>query len=80
MNELDPDEQLVVDTVADFVDHEVRPVARELEHADAYPGDLIDRMKELGVYGLAVPEEFGGTPVSMPCYVHVTEELAGSLR
>jgi alkylation response protein AidB-like acyl-CoA dehydrogenase len=76
VNELDSDEQLVVDTVADFVDNEVRPVARELEHADTYPAELIERMKELGVYGLAVPEEFGGTPVSMPCYVHVTEELA----
>lgn len=76
MYELDSDERLVVDTVAEFVDHEVRPVASELEHANAYPGDLIDRMKELGVFGLAVPEEFGGTPVSMPCYVHVTEELA----
>jgi alkylation response protein AidB-like acyl-CoA dehydrogenase len=38
------------------VDDEVRPVARELEHANTYPERLIERMKELGVFGLAIPE------------------------
>ncbi|GAA1850268.1 acyl-CoA dehydrogenase family protein [Actinomadura bangladeshensis] len=70
------DEQFVVRTVHDFVDKDVKPVARDLEHADAYPGALIEKMKELGIFGLAVPEEYGGNPVSMPCYVLVTEELA----
>ncbi|MGW0908847.1 acyl-CoA dehydrogenase family protein [Streptomyces sp. NPDC002853] len=73
---LSEDEQFVVSTVRDFVDKEVRPVVRELEHSDTYPEALIEQMKRLGVFGLAVPEEFGGTPVSMPCYVLVTEELA----
>ncbi|MFF3643232.1 acyl-CoA dehydrogenase family protein [Streptomyces sp. NPDC002564] len=73
---LPPDEQLVIRTVRDFVDRRVRPVARELEHADTYPTELVEGMKELGVFGLAVPEEFGGTPVSTPCYVLLTEELA----
>ncbi|MEV5846936.1 acyl-CoA dehydrogenase family protein [Streptomyces sp. NPDC051985] len=73
---LPDDERLVVRTVREFVDKDVRPVVRELEHADTYPGSLIDRMKELGVYGLAIPEEYGGNPVSTPCFVLVTEELA----
>lgn len=73
---LSEDERFVVRTVRDFVDREVKPVVRELEHADTYPEALIERMKQLGVYGLAVPEEYGGTPVSTPCYVLVTEELA----
>ncbi|MES5818783.1 acyl-CoA dehydrogenase family protein [Streptomyces sp. RG80] len=73
---LSEDERFVVRTVRDFVDREVKPVVRELEHADTYPAALIERMKQLGVYGLAVPEEYGGTPVSTPCYVLVTEELA----
>ncbi|MGW3093402.1 acyl-CoA dehydrogenase family protein [Streptomyces sp. NPDC001102] len=73
---LSADEQLVVRTVRAFVDKDVRPVVRELEHTDTYPEALIERMKELGVYGLAIPEEYGGTPVSMPCFVLVTEELA----
>ncbi|MGW7070403.1 acyl-CoA dehydrogenase family protein [Streptomyces sp. NPDC054855] len=73
---LSEDERFVVRTVRDFVDREVRPVVRELEHSDTYPEALIEQMKRLGIFGLAVPEEFGGTPVSMPCYVLVTEELA----
>ncbi|MEV3914805.1 acyl-CoA dehydrogenase family protein [Streptomyces canus] len=73
---LSADERLVVRTVREFVDKDVRPVVRELEHSDTYPEHLIERMKELGVYGLAIPEEYGGTPVSTPCFVLVTEELA----
>ncbi|WCE01287.1 acyl-CoA dehydrogenase family protein [Streptomyces sp. HUAS 31] len=73
---LSEDERFVVRTVRDFVDRDVKPVARELEHTDTYPEALIERMKELGVFGLAVPHEYSGTPVSMPCYVLVTEELA----
>ncbi|NEC25329.1 acyl-CoA dehydrogenase [Streptomyces sp. SID8111] len=76
LDALSDDERFVVTTVRDFVDREVKPVVRELEHADTYPENLIEQMKELGIYGLAVPEEYGGNPVSMPCYVLVTEELA----
>ncbi|WP_409062574.1 acyl-CoA dehydrogenase family protein [Streptomyces sp. SYP-A7185] len=76
LDTLSQDEQFAVRTVRDFVDRQVKPVVRELEHADTYPEALIERMKSLGVFGLAVPEEFGGTPVSMPCYVLITEELA----
>jgi alkylation response protein AidB-like acyl-CoA dehydrogenase len=65
-----------LDILREFVDRDVKPVVRELEHSDTYPERLIERMKGLGVYGLAVPEEYGGNPVSMPCFVLVTEELA----
>ncbi|MGW7634800.1 acyl-CoA dehydrogenase family protein [Streptomyces decoyicus] len=73
---LSEDEQLVVRTVHDFVNQEVKPVVRELEHANTYPEALIEQMKQLGIFGLAIPEEYGGTPVSAPCYVLITEELA----
>ncbi|MGW6007855.1 acyl-CoA dehydrogenase family protein [Streptomyces sp. NPDC055210] len=73
---LSEDEQFIVRTVQDFVDKEVKPVVRELEHGNTYPEALIEQMKRLGIYGLAVPEEYGGTPVSVPCYVLITEELA----
>jgi alkylation response protein AidB-like acyl-CoA dehydrogenase len=69
-------EDLIIDTVHKWVDREVKPVAREMEHADEYPEKLIEEMKALGIFGLAIPERFGGSDVSMPCYVHVTEELA----
>ncbi|MFC7340240.1 acyl-CoA dehydrogenase family protein [Saccharopolyspora griseoalba] len=73
---LDEAERLVLDTVREFVDREVRPVASELEHADAYPHELVEQMKRLGIYGLAVPDELGGNEVSTACYVLITEELA----
>jgi hypothetical protein len=76
VSSLTEEERAIVDTVREFVDREVRPVARELEHADEYPGKLIDQMKALGIFGLAVPEAYDGSPVSARCYVGVTEELA----
>lgn len=76
LDALSEDERFIVRTVHDFVDKEVRPVVRELEHANAYPEALIEQMKQLGIFGLAVPEQYGGSPVSLPCYVLVTEELA----
>jgi len=76
VSELSAEEQQVVATVREWVDREVRPVARDLEHANEYPEKLIEQMKQLGIYGLAIPEPYGEAPVSMPCYVGVTEELA----
>src|ERR1044072_6480799 len=73
---LSVEEQGIVDTVRDFVDRDVRPVVRELEHADTYPEALIEQMKRLGVLGLAIPAPYGEVAVSTPCYVAVTEQLA----
>ena len=76
MDGLNEEEAAIVEVVRDFVDREVRPVARELEHADAYPHKLIEQMKEIGVFGLAVPAPWGEMQVSAECYAAVTEELA----
>jgi alkylation response protein AidB-like acyl-CoA dehydrogenase len=73
---LSPEERAVVATVADFVERGVRPAARDLEHANEYPGSLIEQMKALGIFGLAIPEPYGDAPVSTPCYAEVTAELA----
>jgi alkylation response protein AidB-like acyl-CoA dehydrogenase len=73
---LSTEEQAVVDTVADWVDREVRPVVRDMEHANTYPEKLIEQMKEMGIYGLAIPAPWGDAPVSMPCYALVTAELS----
>ena len=74
--DLDPDERDIVAVVHDWVEDSVRPVARDLEHDNAYPGELIEAMKRLGVFGLAVPQDYGGSGVSTPCFALVTEELA----
>jgi alkylation response protein AidB-like acyl-CoA dehydrogenase len=73
---LSAEEREVVRTVAEFVDRDVRPVVRDLEHANTYPGELIDQMKAMGIFGLAIPEPYGEAPVSTPCYAEVTAELA----
>ena len=69
-------EEEIVEVVARFVDEKVRPVARQLEHADTYPEELIEQMKSLGVFGLAIPEPYGDAGVSTACYALCTEELA----
>jgi alkylation response protein AidB-like acyl-CoA dehydrogenase len=73
---MNDDEAMLVATVREFVDKEVRPTVREREHANEYPEAWIEQMKRIGIYGLAVPEEYGGTPVSMWCYALITQELA----
>jgi alkylation response protein AidB-like acyl-CoA dehydrogenase len=73
---LSDEETMLVDTVRAFVDRDVRPTVREVEHANSYPEAWIEQMKLIGIFGLAVPEEYGGTPVSTRCYVLVTQELA----
>ena len=76
IDELNEDEQAMVELVRDFVNREVRPAARELEHANTYPDKLIEQMKQLGIYGLAIPEPWGDAQVSTPCYARITEELS----
>ncbi len=76
MSYLNEEEHFLVDTVRAFIDREVKPTVRDVEHANEYPERWIKQMKEIGIYGLAVPEEYGGMPVSMPCYAAVAEELA----
>ncbi|VEG46657.1 butyryl-CoA dehydrogenase [Mycolicibacterium flavescens] len=73
MNE---EETMLVATVRAFIDREVKPRVRDVEHANEYPEAWIEQMKQIGIFGLAIPEEYGGSPVSMPCYVEVTQELS----
>jgi alkylation response protein AidB-like acyl-CoA dehydrogenase len=70
------EEVAFVEVVRRFVDKEVRPVVRDLEHANTYPGDLIDQMKELGIYGMTVPAPYGQSATSTECYALVTEEVS----
>jgi alkylation response protein AidB-like acyl-CoA dehydrogenase len=73
---LSEQERLAVSVTRQFVDDDVRPAVRDLEHANEYPDKLIDQMKGLGLFGTAIPEAYGGNPVSTSCYVLITEQLA----
>jgi butyryl-CoA dehydrogenase len=71
------DEQLaIIEMVRDFVDRDVRPTAPELEHADEYPTELVARMKELGLFGVTIPEEYGGAGLDLTTYALVQVELS----
>jgi len=76
MEGLSDDEREIVMLVREFVNRDVLPVVRELDHSNTYPEKLIETMKELGVFGLAIPAPWGHAKVSTPCYVLVTEELS----
>ena len=76
MDGLSEEEDAVVALVREFVDREVRPSVRELEHGNVYPDKLIEQMKEMGIFGLAIPGPWGEAQVSAQCYSAVTEELA----
>lgn len=62
--------------VKEFVDEQIIPVAQELEHKDEYPQQIVDQMKEMGIFGLMIPEEFGGLGESLLTYALCVEEIA----
>src|SRR3954465_13928441 len=66
----------ILATVRSFVDKEVIPHAQELEHADTYPADIVEGMKEMGLFGITIPEEYGGLGESLLTYALVVEEIA----
>ncbi|HEV7754422.1 MAG TPA: acyl-CoA dehydrogenase family protein [Mycobacteriales bacterium] len=69
-------QQEILSTVRSFVDKKVIPTAQELEHADEYPQEIVDQMKEMGLFGLTIPEEYGGLGESLLTYALVVEEIA----
>ncbi|QHE70454.1 acyl-CoA dehydrogenase family protein [Rhodococcus sp. WAY2] len=66
----------IIDTVRTFVDRDVIPVAQELEHSDTYPQAIVDKMRDMGLFGLMIPEEYGGLGESLLTYALCVEELA----
>ena len=66
----------ILATVRDFVDKEIIPVATELEHRDEYPAQIVEGMKELGLFGLTIPQAYGGLGESLLTYALVVEQIA----
>ncbi len=69
-------QQEILKTVRVFVDQKIIPVAQELEHADEYPTEIVEGLKELGIFGLMIPEEYGGLGESLLTYALCVEEIA----
>ncbi|WP_144122100.1 acyl-CoA dehydrogenase family protein [Catellatospora sichuanensis] len=66
----------ILETVREFADKEIIPRAQRLEHADEYPEEILAGMKEMGLFGLTIPEEYGGLGESLLTYALVVEELS----
>ena len=66
----------IIDTVRQFVDKAIIPHAQELEHADIYPQEIVDQMRDMGLFGLMIPAEYGGLGESLLTYALCVEELA----
>ena len=69
----------IVNMVRDFVKREVEPVAAKLDEEDIVPHDLIDQMKELGLFGITIPEEYGGLGLDYTTFAHIFVELSKGL-
>ena len=73
---LTDDQQELLKLVRQFVDEQILPVATELEHRDEYPQEIVDGMKEMGIFGLMIPEEYGGLGESLLTYALCVEEIS----
>ena len=73
---LTEEQQEIVGLVRRFVDEQIMPVATELEHKDEYPAEIVEGMKELGIFGLMIPEQYGGLGESLLTYALVVEEIS----
>jgi alkylation response protein AidB-like acyl-CoA dehydrogenase len=73
---LSDDQQEILKAVRQFVDEKIIPVAQELEHADEYPTEIVEGLKELGIFGLMIPEEYDGLGESLLTYALCVEEIA----
>jgi alkylation response protein AidB-like acyl-CoA dehydrogenase len=70
------DEAMILDSVDRFLETEVRPVAHDLEAKDEYPADIVEQMKELGLFGCIIDPEYGGLGLSTTTYAKIIERMA----
>ncbi len=74
--DLTPEQEEIVGTIRKFVEAEIIPVASELDHADEYPHAIVEKMKEMGLFGATIPTEYGGIGLDYLTYAMICEELA----
>ncbi len=70
------DEQIILDSIDRFLERDVRPVAKTLELADEYPHDIVEKMRELGLFGATISPEYGGMGLSAATYAKVVERVS----
>ncbi len=70
------DQRAITEMVHQFVDERVLPVAEHHDHEDSFPDDVVEQMKELGLFGVTIPEEYGGMGIDLTTYTMIVEELS----
>src|ERR671924_1378920 len=70
------EQKAITEMVRQFVDNEVIPTAEEYDHEDKFPEAVVDQMKELGLFGVTIPEEYGGMGLDLTTYAMIVEELS----
>jgi alkylation response protein AidB-like acyl-CoA dehydrogenase len=70
------EQRAITEMVRQFVDNEVLPIAEEHDHADSFPDAVVEQMKELGLFGVTIPEEYGGMGLELATYAMIVEELS----
>jgi butyryl-CoA dehydrogenase len=73
---LTSEQEAIVEAIREFVDRDVLPSASTYDHADEYPEPLVETMRELGLFGVTIPEEYGGLGLDLETYVLVVKELS----
>jgi alkylation response protein AidB-like acyl-CoA dehydrogenase len=74
--DLTAEQEEILRTLREFVDRDVLPVASELDHRDEFPADLVATMRELGLFGVTIPEEYGGLGLDLTTYALIIKELS----
>src|ERR671927_695951 len=70
------EQRAITEMVRQFVDNEVLPIAEEYDHEDKFPEPVVEQMKELGLFGVTIPEEYGGMGLDLTTYAMIVEELS----
>jgi alkylation response protein AidB-like acyl-CoA dehydrogenase len=70
------EQRAITEMVRQFVDNEILPVAEEYDHEDKFPESIVEQMKELGLFGVTIPEEYGGMGLDLTTYAMIVEELS----
>ncbi|HEY6776676.1 MAG TPA: acyl-CoA dehydrogenase family protein [Thermoleophilaceae bacterium] len=70
------EQKAITEMVRQFVDNEVLPIAEEYDHEDKFPEAVVEQMKELGLFGVTIPEEYGGMALDLTTYAMIVEELS----
>ena len=74
--EMTEDQKAITEMVRQFVDEQILPTAEEYDHEDKFPEPIVEQMKELGLFGVTIPEQYGGMGLDLTTYTMIVEELS----